>query len=368
MKRHVTHTLSGSQVAVSYREIAARAGVSVATVSRTLSNSAPVSDALRRRVLAEIEKVGDGSSPSNGSVFCRIGLVYPGDPINAEYGGFDASVMSGVNRGAFERRFDVAIVNVVDEKRDGETFREFFRRKGIDAAVLRTFRGRQQICERIAEEGFPSVVLADEFEHPAVNYIRYGSKRASEFAAEHLVNLGHKRIALCIHSVPDSDHRDRRRAFETALKRHDIPLDDDMIVEIIADISGGASAVSRLMTLPHPPTAIVFTDPLATVGGLRRAHELAIRVPEELSIVGFDDAQMRRVLHPIYTSVCQDAEDLAYSATRWLIEGLSEPGQRVLRETRNAHFEVNHTTTVAPPVSVRVTPDGRRLERSETPR
>ncbi|MEL6310817.1 MAG: LacI family DNA-binding transcriptional regulator [Pseudomonadota bacterium] len=104
----------------SYRDIAARAGVSVATVSRALSNSAPVSEALRRRVLDEAERLRrEESSARTGSqatALSRIGLVYPGDPINAEYGGFDAAIMSGVNRGAFERRFDVATINVVEDK------------------------------------------------------------------------------------------------------------------------------------------------------------------------------------------------------------------------------------------------------------
>ncbi|MEO1534756.1 MAG: hypothetical protein AAFS11_04235, partial [Planctomycetota bacterium] len=62
---------------------------------------------------------------------------------------------------------------------------------------------------------------------------------------------------------------------------------------------------------------------------------------------------------------CQDAEDLAYTATRWLIEELNEPSGRRLREARNAYFEVNSTTSIAPAVSVRVSPDGRRIERQE---
>ncbi|MGP1273144.1 MAG: LacI family DNA-binding transcriptional regulator [Phycisphaerales bacterium] len=365
MKRIVSEPgNTASRSGASYREIAARAGVSVATVSRALSNSAPVSETLRRRVLAEAERLRPAAAGGRSVATNRIGLVYPGDPINAEYGGFDAAVMSGVNRGAFERRFDVAIVNVVEDKLASESYSEFFRRKGLDAVVLRTFTGRRHICELVAEEGFPSVVVADRFEHPKVNYVCYDSGRTSRLAVEHLLHLGHRRIALCVHTIRDSDHADRREAYTAALTAHGIPIEDEYVFEVIADVEGGASAVSRLMTLPVPPTAIVFTDPLATLGGLRRAHELEIRVPEELSIVGFDDAQMRRLVHPVYTAVCQDAEDLAYTATRWLIEHIAaSPGQR-LRDARSAYFEVNHTTTIAPARGVRVSPDGRRIEQA----
>ncbi|MEO0854988.1 MAG: LacI family DNA-binding transcriptional regulator [Cyanobacteria bacterium J06648_11] len=180
----------------SYRDIAARAGVSVATVSRALSNSAPVSEALRKRVLHEAdrlrrEEIGDRAAATN-----RIGLVYPGDPINAEYGGFDAAIMSGVNRGAFERRFDVATINVVEDKLDSETYTEFFARKGVDAIVMRSFTGRRHICERIADEGFPCVVVADRFDHPGVNYICYDSRRTSQQAVEHHANLRLKGVLL----------------------------------------------------------------------------------------------------------------------------------------------------------------------------
>jgi LacI family repressor for deo operon, udp, cdd, tsx, nupC, and nupG len=352
-------------VPASYRAIAARAGVSVATVSRALSNSAPVSDALRRRVLEEAERLRREDSASNSISTNRIGLVYPGDPINAEYGGFDAAIMSGVNRGAFERRFDVATINVVEDKLESESYTEFFARKGVDAIVMRSFTGRRHICERIADEDFPCVVVADRFDHPAVNYICYDSRRTSQQAVEHLVHLGHRRIAMCVHAVRDSDHMDRRLAYCSALEAHGIPHRDEYVFEVIADVEGGSSAISRLMSLPEPPTAIVFTDPLATLGGLRRAHELGISIPGELSVIGFDDSQMRRVLYPVYTSVCQDAEDLAYTATRWLIEELNEPSGRRLRDARNAYFEVNSTTSIAPAVSVRVSPDGRRIERQE---
>lgn len=296
----------------------------------------------------------------------RVGLAYPGAPVAAGFGNFEAAVIQGVNRAAFEQRWDVAIIDIVNDKRDRESYAQLFKRKGVDCVLLRTFTEKREICEQIADEGCPAVVISDRFDDETVNFVAYDSRRSSERAVEHLIHLGHERIALCLHAIPDVDHTDRHLAWRDVLERHGITPEPEYLVQVFADADGGASAVSRLMSLPTPPTAIVFTDPPATVGGLRRAHELGILVPEELSIVGFDDAQLRKLTHPIYTAVCQDAESLAFTATRWLINrvrGVSN-GTTTLRELRDAYFEVNGTTSIAPAESIRVSPDGRRIQNS----
>ena len=343
----------------SLREIARSAGVSVATVSRALNNSTEVSAALRERVLVAAEKAGY-AKPAAPKRVGRIGLVYPGEPVNPEFGGFDASVIAGAMRGCIDHSFDLCVINMLADRKPGETHTQFFRRKGLDAVLIRTYSDRRRVCEEIAEEGFPHVVLGDRFDHPGVSFACYDSEVETAAAIDHLVHLGHTRIAMCIHVVQDTDHAQRRRAFTRVLERRGLAVDPELIVEVIADLGGGCSAVNRLMSLPEPPTAIFFTDPLATVGGLRRALELEIRVPEELSIVGYDDGELRRFTHPVYTAVCGDANELARGATAWLarsLDGNADP----LRQRKNAYFEVNNTTAAARAGSLRVSPDGRRL-------
>lgn len=343
------------------RDIAKSAGVSVATASRVLNNTPNVRIELRERVLEEANRVGYLSSGAGTKRFNRIGLAYPGEPINPELGGFDAGVLAGSMRGAMSNRFDLAIVNMLADRRSGETYTQMFRRKGLDGVLVRTFTGRRHICEEIAEEGFPAVVVGDSFDHPAVNYVHYESTGQVRAAIEHLLHLRHRRIALCTHSVKDTDHEQRRGAFERTLRDHGVVFAPELVVEIIADLNGGCSAINRLMTLPEPPTAIFFTDPLATVGGLRRALELNIRVPEELSIVGYDDGEIRRFTNPIYTAICSDAAALAYDAATWLTRRIRKGGDDPLRVHREAYFEVNHTTASAGATPIRVSPNGERL-------
>lgn len=344
----------------SVRSIAKSAGVSVATVSRTLNNQPDVSEETRDRVRAAATKLGyDAGARRRKSAL--VGLAYPGQPVNPEFGGFDAAIVSGVTRGVNAARFDVALLNVARDKKPGESYTAFFRRKGIAGVVLRSFADSRHLCEEIAEEGFPHVVVADRFEHPEVNYVHNDSSADTARAIEHLASMGHERVGLCIHMVADSDHADRRRAFEAGVKEHGLDDDPQLRVEVIADMNGGVTAINQLMSLAQPPTAVLCTDPLSSLGVLRRCLEMGIRVPDELSVVGFDDSGVRAMAYPVYTSVCQDAIKLGEDAAAWLTRSLVGDAEPTLRLTRPTFFEVNHTTAPPPRVPVRVLPGGRRV-------
>src|SRR5262245_18897491 len=114
----------------SVRRIAAKVGVSVATVSRALNNHPNVNPATREKVLQAVNR--SGYSPSVGKrVTTVIGLVYPEEPVRADYGAFDASLLAGILRGVNELKYDVQIVSIQRDKRPDETYSQFFLRKGL---------------------------------------------------------------------------------------------------------------------------------------------------------------------------------------------------------------------------------------------
>ncbi len=344
----------------SVRGIAAKVGVSVATVSRALNNHPNVDPATREKVLQAANR--SGYVPQVGKrVSMVIALVYPDEPVRADYGAFDAALLAGILRGVNELRYDVQIVSVRRDKRPDETYTQFFMRKGVRGAILRSFERSRAMCVQIAEESFPSVVVADRFEEASVNYLSCDSRADSRRAVEHLFDLGHRRVALGMHNIPDTDHLDRKAGYEDAHRERGVPIDPRLEVEILATMQGGSGLITRLMSLSEPPTAFFFTDPLATFGALRRCQELGIRVPQEISIVGFDDSDLRRHTYPAYTAVCQDAEMLGLESARWLTHMLSRQGEPRLRSVRTTMLEINQTTGSPPDRPIRVFPDGTRL-------
>lgn len=336
-------SLGNSKQMSSVRAIAKQLGLSVATVSRALNNSPDVHPDTLARVLSAASEAN--YSPTSGKRPKRvIGLLYPQEPVRPGYGDFESVLLGGVMLGLEERRFDLKFVSVSRDKSPAETYTQFFARKGIAGVIVRTFQSSRDMCEAIGAEGFPHVVVADHFNDERVNYVWTDSYPQSVEAVQHLIELGHRRIAIAVHSILDTDHQDRLRAYRDALGQAGIPRDSTLEVSILANPQGGGSAVSRVLSLGTPVTAIVFTDPLATIGALLRCHELGVKVPEQLSIVGFDDSDIRQHTYPTFTAVCQDAGRLGREAALRLTRTLEgEPGVS-MRVVLPAKFEMNQST------------------------
>jgi DNA-binding LacI/PurR family transcriptional regulator len=334
----------------SVRDIAAKAGVSVATVSRALNDKPNVNDETRDRVLAAARSIGYvKSAPMKVSQV--IALAYPSEVVKADYGAFDSSLMFGILRGLNASRYDVTILQINRDREPGEDYCTFFARKGVKGVVLRSFEDSRDVCEAIVAEGFPAVVVADRFENPEISFICSESRSDSRRAVDHLIRLGHRRIALGVHYVRDTDHRDRCDGYREALEAHGITFDPSLLVDLVADMNGGSNAVRYLMQLRDRPTAIFFTDPMATLGAMHACRELGIHVPQELSIVGFDDSDVRFHAFPPFTAVCQDASLMGYEAARWLIRRINGETREPLRSVRQTSFEINQTTSSPPDIA-----------------
>ncbi len=332
---------------LSTRALAEMLGLSPATVSRALNNHPEVSPKTRAKVLDAADDAGYFPSGA-GRTANVIGLVYPSHPVSTEYGSFESALLAGVLRGVAEQRFDVTVMDIARDRQPGENFARFFRRKGVRGALVRTPHPTPQLAEELADAAVPSVLVADHSNDPRVNFICSDAVETSASVIDHLAALGHQRVALVIHHVMDSNHRDRREGYLRGLERNDLAYDESLIIESVGSMEGGPVAIDRAMSLPEPPTAMYITNPLTTVGALRRCLELRIEVPRDLSIVGFDDSDVRYHTFPTFTAVCQDAAQLGLEAARWLTRSIAGAAAGPLRERRPTTISYNRSTGPAP--------------------
>lgn len=327
----------------SVRRIAEEAGVSIATVSRVLNDDPVVRQTTRDSVLSVMRRVGYRRPRPIAAASRVIGFAYTQKRTLAH--AFDAAVFDGIVRGCEETHFDVLVLNMAREMLPEETYTNYFRRKNVRGVILRTAEATRMECERIAAEGVPHVVISERFDSGNVSYIDGDSKAECQRAVEYLIALGHRRIAFAMHNVPDRDHVDRFEAYRRALEVHGIRYDARLVFRHPSTLAGGATVVTMLRSLSDAPTAIFIADPVLALGAVKRAHELGVRIPDDLSIVGFDDTDMRFAVHPTLTAVCQDASLLGVEAARWLTRGsFAEP----LRRTIPTFFEINASVGAGP--------------------
>jgi LacI family transcriptional regulator len=328
------------------RAIAKRAGVSPATVSRVLNNHPTVSAEVRQRVVAATNEAGYVASVGRKST-TNIALVYTGEVSLGSP--FDAAMMAGMGRGMEEYGYDLMILDARRAKLPHETYTQMFGRRGIRGCVLRTTTATRGVCEAIVDEGFPAVVVADRFETPNVNFIYSDSRDSSREAVEHLIGLGHRRIAIGVNVVDDSDHADRIAGYKHALADHGLEFDRRLVLRVPANREGGWQLMRRMLSMPERPTAVFLADPLTVVGAMAEARKLGVEIPRDLSIVGFDDAELRYSVYPELTAVCQDAAALGREAFTALYGMLDQPdGQPIVKRALRTWLEV-HGSTAAPP-------------------
>ncbi len=330
------------------RQIAKRAGVSVGTVSRVLNDQPAVSPEARARVMAAVEKVNYLGTVGKRKP-CAIAYVATSGPASID-SPYDVALLRGLATGLTDFSYDLTIIDARRAKRPHETYSQMLVRKGILGAILRTTNESREVCLRIAEAGFPAVVVGDELNHPDAHHVVVEQRDACLRAVQHLIGLGHRRIALAVNVVADRDHEERTAAYEHALSEAGIDPDPRWRFRVPATREGGGSLLRELMQVPQRPTAVFLADPLPALGLLRAALEQGVRIPDDLSVIGFDDARQRFDAFPTLSAVCQDAEALGRAAFDAL-QACIERKRHTRATTELACWLELHGTTAGPPAT-----------------
>jgi LacI family transcriptional regulator len=339
------------------RRVAQKAGVSIATVSRVVNGSTAVAPELRDRVLDAVSRCGYAPTIGRRSA-ASIALVYTGPfSVGSPY---DAACLDGIVAAMLESDFDLKITHLRRDKSPKETYSQFFFRKGIRGAILRSTSNDRDVATLIGDEGFPAVVLGDRFDHPRLAFAFNESAPASVEGVEHLISLGHRRIAFAANDTDDGDHIDRLEGYRRTLMAHGV-YDPQLEFRVPAHRLDGAQLLRKMMSISLPPTAVFIADPLTACGAINEAQKLGLRIPDEMSILGFDDSDTRFSVVPTMTAVCQNSRELGRLAYELLVRCCEEPENFALQGLGKAWLEINHTTARVPSHPVRILPNGERL-------
>lgn len=290
--------------------VARRAGVSTATVSRVLNSSGSVREPTAERVrqaIAELQYVPNnyarslrsGRSNLFGLLISDVGNPFFPDLIEhfeslAGQHGIDVTI---INSGYSEERFSAGVRRLLE--------------RGADGIAILTSEISLAAMERIQATGTPVVFL----NQPAVigNYpnITVDYVKGFRDAVDHLRMIGHTRIGFVAGPPSHSSAVRRRKAFLAALKSRNMTVDHTCMFEGDHKIAGGRFAAEKIFAMARPPSALICSNDMTALGVLHAAHQLGRRIPEDLSLIGFDDLPLTDVVHPPLTTLHLSRREIA---------------------------------------------------------
>jgi LacI family transcriptional regulator len=307
------------------------AGVSIATVSRVLNERPEVSPETRARVLEVVSEQGfsarwSARALSNGST----GLIAMTIPVvHAEY---FANILSGVAEALHERDMQIVLFSTQHVPERELRLVDRLRTGTVDGAIIMLPSERSPQLLRLLRSGQPLVVVDDrEPIDPLIPVVSASHATGAREATEHLLSLGHRRIAAITGPRRWIANKERLAGYHAALAAAQVPRDRTLEIESDFQRDGGYLAAQQLLRLRERPTAIfAFNDNLA-VGVMRAAAELGLSVPGDLSVVGFDDSDQCTVVAPHLTTVRQPLVEMGRMAASLLLRQLHNHSSEALR-------------------------------------
>jgi LacI family transcriptional regulator len=337
-------------------DVARLAGVSRATVSYVLNGATdgrvPISAETQRRVLAAIQELDyepDARAQALRSGNTKtIAFIVPDlrNPHFCEYA-------TGIEQEARASGYHVLLSSTaLNDEYAVDIFKDLARRR-IDGLILASSfilesDEAQTTLALIRERGLPIVELSDIY---GVDSIAADYRDATKEVISYLLSLQHRRIGLITGMGGVGGHElanDRLEAYRASLNAANLPIDPDLIVECGPTIEDGYQASSKLLRLASRPTAIISINDLLAIGALRAAVDSGMRVPNDLSLVGYDDIPMANYLVPRLTTVTKEAPLLGRKAFAMLMARIQNPDLPTQRIQNPARLIIRESTGRAP--------------------
>ena len=311
-------------------DIAARVGASVPTVSKVLRGRADVSDEMRARIMQAVADVGYRKGSSEESVKSRALPPLVDLVLSGVEGTWANRALSGVERAAVEAGVDL-VVSVAHRSDDGWLSRLLAR--NLHGAVLALVDTTEAQLATLQAANVP-VVLLDPVTQPPDQVASVGATNwaGGRSAAEHLLALGHTEFAVIAGKRDHLYSQARVDGFGSALAQRGCELPRDRILHADWQRSRAARLTERLLAEAEPPTAIFACSDTMALGIYESVATLGLRIPEDLSVVGFDDLPESRWVTPRLTTIRQPIAEMGEAALRLMLRMRANPGSAVQRE------------------------------------
>ena len=333
----------------SIKDVARRAGVSIASVSRVLNSSFPVTDQMRDAVHSAVKELDyrvDKRARAlrrqrSGTLALIVSEV--GNP-------FFPGVLHAIERGADDNGFSLFICNADEDERRQAVHIESMLDQHIEGVIVMPVTSDPAALGPLIKNGTPTVLLDRVVRAPVADAVLLDNEAAAALAIAHLYELGHRRIGfVTVAGNPPGDLR--LRGARDAAAEWGCEIGPN--VGYVGDLkeSGGYAQMQALLAAPLPPTAVLFGNNRMAIGGLAALQDRGLRLPGDMSAISFDDVSWARLTDPPLTTVMQPLDEIGRAAVELLLDRIERRLTGPPREIRlPGTLLVRDSTGVPPPL------------------
>lgn len=311
---------------VSMKEIAKKCNVSVASVSKALNGYSDISEETRKLILKTASEMGYLPNSSARILKTRksynLGVMFVDEAASGLTHDYFNHVLESFKRTAEERGYDITFTSgqISGQKL---SYYEHCRYRGVDGVVIACVDFYAEEVQELIRSEIPVVTIDHVFDGNIA--VVSNNSQGMEDLVTYIYEQGHRRIAY-IHGDNTSVTRTRLSSFHRTLQRMGLEIPDEYIKESpYRDADTSAKMTGELLDLPQPPTCILYPDDYAAIGGINEIRERGLRIPDDISVAGYDGITIAKILEPKLTTLCQDTVAIGRIAAEKLIDLIENP-------------------------------------------
>ena len=305
---------------VTLKEVAKRAGVSIGMASRVLGGYGSFSEKTKKAVLKAAQDLS--YRPNTLARSLRVGRTHAIGVVVSNILSFHwTTFIRAIESAASERGYQVLLATTGDDPNAERTYLHALHDRFVDGVILCPSDDNEQVIKTMLAGGLPMVLVETDNETLSAPRVNLGNRAGGKLAVEHLLALGHRRIGIVTGNLKTSSSaRFRVEGYRDALAAAGLDIDEELIVNGNYEAAVAYTATAKLMSLPQPPTAMIVCNEVMAGGALKCLKEEDIALPDELSLVTFDDPAWMSFHRPALTTVRAPLGALAITALDTLLE------------------------------------------------
>ncbi|QHE51412.1 LacI family DNA-binding transcriptional regulator [Pontibacillus sp. HMF3514] len=323
---------------ITIKDVAKAANVAPSTVSRVIANNSRISENTKKRVRKAMKDLGyhpnvNARNLANKSTQA-LGIVMKSSTDKALQNPFFSEVLRGISAIAHEEEHSLFISTGETEEEIYESVERMVYGNQVDGIILLYSQVNDPVSNFLIEKDFPFVLIGKPYNQvDSITHVDNDNVTASVDITNHLIEQGHERIAFIGGDTDLVVTLDRMRGYELALEKAGLPIKDEYHIHQEFLKSGGREAVHQLFQLDEPPTGLVIVDDLMSIGVMTMLEELGYQVPQDVSIVSFNNVYLSEISRPPLTTVDVNIHGLGCQAAKCVIEkvnNVDEPAKRII--------------------------------------